>query len=48
MDGYVYDIFLPLLAQIFNRDMCEGFPTRLIEHTIVPILKSGEPMMLSN
>ena len=28
--------------------MCEGFPTRWAEHIIVPILKSGDPMMPSN
>ena len=28
--------------------MCEGFPTRWTEHTIVPILKSGDPMMPSS
>ena len=28
--------------------MCEGFPTRWTQHKIVPILKSGDPMMLGN
>ena len=45
---YARDTLLPLLAHIFNRAMCEGFPTRWTQHTIVPILKSGDPMMPSN
>ena len=45
---YARNILLPLLAHIFNRAMCEGFPIRLTKHTIVPILKSGGPMMPSN
>ena len=38
---YARDTLLPLLAHIFNRAMCEGFPTRWTEHTIVAILKNG-------
>ena len=38
----------PLLAHIFNKAMCEGFLTRWIKHTIVPILKSGDPIMPRN
>ena len=39
---------VPLLVHIFNRARCEGLPTRWTEHTIMRILKSGNPMMPSN
>ena len=45
---YARDTLLPLLAHIFNRAMCKGFPTRWTKYTIVPILKSRDPMMPSN
>ena len=45
---YAYEILFPLLGHIFNRAMCEYFPTSWTEHTIVPIFKSGDPMMPSN
>ena len=44
---YACDILLLLLAHIFNKP-CEGFSTRWIEHTIVPILKCGDLMMPNN
>ena len=45
---YARDTLLPFLAHIFNRAMCEGFCSRWTKHTIVSILKSGDPIMPSN
>ena len=42
---YVLDSLVLLLAHIFKRAISEGFPTSWTEYTIVPIFKSGEPMM---
>ena len=39
---------LSLLAHIFNRATREGFPVSSTEHTIEPIFKGGDPMILSN
>ena len=41
---YARDISLLLLAHILNRDACEGSRSCCIEHTILPILKSEDPM----
>mgnify|MGYP006973832052 FL=1 len=41
---YAKDILLLLLAHILNRDACEGSRSCCIEHTILPILKSEDPM----
>ena len=40
------DPLLLLVTCIFNRPICEGFPTSWTKHTIVPNLKIGDPMML--
>ena len=32
------------LALLFNRAMCEGFPSTWSKSIIIPILKSGDPM----
>ena len=45
---YPCDTLLLLLAHILNIATHECFPTRWIEHTIVPIFKSGDPMTVSN
>ena len=37
-----------LLAHILNIATCECFPTWWVEHTIVPIFKSGDPIMHGN
>lgn len=42
------DTIAPILAWMFNRAMCEGFPSSWSDHTIVPLLKSGDPMMPTN
>ena len=42
------DPLLLLVTCIFNRPICEGFPTSWTKHTIVRTFKSRDPMMLTN
>ena len=42
------DMLAELLAVMFNRAMCEGFPDTWSMSTIVPIFKTGDPMMPGN
>ena len=39
------DLLSEVLAQLFNRVMCEGLPDSWRLSTIVPIFKSGDPMI---
>ena len=45
---YARDIVAPLLVHVFNRAVCEGFPPSWTEHTVIPLFKSGDPMMPNN
>ncbi|MCO5570021.1 hypothetical protein L7F22_023735 [Adiantum nelumboides] len=54
-DGLVGEHFIyacrelaPLLAHMFNRSVCEGFPASRTANTIVPLFKSGDPMVQGN
>ena len=38
------DMLAEPLAVLFNRAMCEGFPSTWSKSIIIPILKSGDPM----
>ena len=45
---YAHNIIISLFALIINRATCEGFTTNCMEHSIVQIFESGDPMMLGN
>ena len=42
------DLLSEVLARLFNRVMCEGLPDSWRLSTIVPIFKSGDPMIPGN
>ena len=42
------DLLSEVLARLFNRVMCEGLPHSWRLSTIVPIFKSGDPMIPGN
>ena len=44
---YALDILLPLLAHIFNRAMCEGFPTRWTQQTLCQSSRLETPLCLA-
>ena len=50
MEHFIHarDMLVELLAVMFNRAMCEGFPDTWSMSTIVPIFKAGDPMMPGN
>lgn len=46
--SYARDTLALLIVHVFNRAICEGFPTSWTEHIIVPLFKSGDPMVPGN
>jgi hypothetical protein len=46
--SHACDTLAPLLAHMFNRALCEGFPPTWSTNTISPIHKSGDPLDPNN